>query len=483
MPHEDKVSIDRYATMSYRWGDDDFIMLTEETLPQYRWDMPIDALPATFRDVMHIVKSWLGFRYLWIDALCIIQSDKGEDKLKECARMAMVYSNTSLNIIATFGQSPGEDLSRDRDMSDLRVMPLKPSWTHGIENRYHSGWQNFDILVCSNQISHDLSNCAIASRGWILQELVLAPKSLYIGPNEVIWACSKFEASETWEHGIPSVLQNTLNTRSHNLRFDLQEDTFHWWKRMIERYSRLHLTNWTDKTLAFMGIVKLVSKSRYHNGDRYLAGHWEKMMPGSLCWYATDKRRDRSTGSRLQLAPTWSWISTTGEIKNAPWHIGLAILCSLDHIAVQEEEILKNQQDTPMMMVVYTGFVVISAPSLTATVSDHNVILDTKSGLEHHMTVHWDNRHNQNVKSGTTLELAFIMADREGAASDESHALYRWMFALILRKKPDHDNVFERVGAVVFGQSLRMQSTDRLQENSKLRFDAGNTLRRIFTIY
>jgi hypothetical protein len=39
--------------------------------------IPMDSLPATFRDVVIIARN-LGFRYLWIDALRIIQ-DSLED--------------------------------------------------------------------------------------------------------------------------------------------------------------------------------------------------------------------------------------------------------------------------------------------------------------------------------------------------------------------------------------------------------------------
>lgn len=51
----------------------------------------LSSFPQTLRDAITITKS-LGFRYLWIDALCILQDSKG-DWEKEAAVMGKVYFN------------------------------------------------------------------------------------------------------------------------------------------------------------------------------------------------------------------------------------------------------------------------------------------------------------------------------------------------------------------------------------------------------
>ena len=46
-------------------------VLTQSTLERKMETIPLSSLPQTLRDAITITK-WLGFRYLWIDALCIL---------------------------------------------------------------------------------------------------------------------------------------------------------------------------------------------------------------------------------------------------------------------------------------------------------------------------------------------------------------------------------------------------------------------------
>lgn len=64
--------------------------------------IPEDQLCKTFQDAIEIAKT-LGFSWLWIDSLFIIQRDDEyrsdhEDWLKDSALMASTYGNSSLNI-------------------------------------------------------------------------------------------------------------------------------------------------------------------------------------------------------------------------------------------------------------------------------------------------------------------------------------------------------------------------------------------------
>jgi hypothetical protein len=49
----------------------------------------------------------MGIRYLWIDALCIIQDD-GTDKHKEIPELAKVYRNATVVIGAARARSAGQ---------------------------------------------------------------------------------------------------------------------------------------------------------------------------------------------------------------------------------------------------------------------------------------------------------------------------------------------------------------------------------------
>jgi hypothetical protein len=47
-------------------------------------------LPKTFKDAIELTRR-LGFQYIWIDALCIIQ-DGRDDWKRECSLMGEVYA-------------------------------------------------------------------------------------------------------------------------------------------------------------------------------------------------------------------------------------------------------------------------------------------------------------------------------------------------------------------------------------------------------
>lgn len=66
-----------YIALSHCWGGAISPMLTSKTIHAFQDRLPFLELPANFRDAITITRR-LGFRYLWIDSLCIIQ-DSRED--------------------------------------------------------------------------------------------------------------------------------------------------------------------------------------------------------------------------------------------------------------------------------------------------------------------------------------------------------------------------------------------------------------------
>ena len=61
-------------------------------------NIPLSSFPLTLRDGI-IVAHGLGFRYLWIDALCIVQDDE-DDKDNEIPQMRWIFFNADCIIIA-----------------------------------------------------------------------------------------------------------------------------------------------------------------------------------------------------------------------------------------------------------------------------------------------------------------------------------------------------------------------------------------------
>ncbi len=65
-------------------------------------------LPATVEDALVLTAALRG-KYLWVDALCIIQDDHA-DKLEMLPWMHLIYSAAQLTIIAAAGTDCGAGL-------------------------------------------------------------------------------------------------------------------------------------------------------------------------------------------------------------------------------------------------------------------------------------------------------------------------------------------------------------------------------------
>ena len=88
-----------YFALSYCWGTDrgkTVAKTTRETLLPFHDQIDVKALPKTFQDAIQVVRS-LGYRYLWIDSLCIVHDDP-DDFGKECIQMGKIYANSICTI-------------------------------------------------------------------------------------------------------------------------------------------------------------------------------------------------------------------------------------------------------------------------------------------------------------------------------------------------------------------------------------------------
>ncbi|MAD87254.1 MAG: hypothetical protein CL912_30205 [Deltaproteobacteria bacterium] len=106
---------DEYVALTYVWG--------EKTLKKEKprgWRMPrtlkravrVDDygqevvelphnIPRTIRDAIDVTRS-LGYRYLWVDSLCIVQDDETDQEI-QIGMMDEIYSNATLTIAAGSG--------------------------------------------------------------------------------------------------------------------------------------------------------------------------------------------------------------------------------------------------------------------------------------------------------------------------------------------------------------------------------------------
>lgn len=82
-----------YLALSHCWGPStvkERLLTKEATLKTRMKSIPISSMPANFHDATIITRR-LGYRYLWIDSLCIIQDSKS-DWETESSNMGNIYT-------------------------------------------------------------------------------------------------------------------------------------------------------------------------------------------------------------------------------------------------------------------------------------------------------------------------------------------------------------------------------------------------------
>ncbi|CAI6067911.1 unnamed protein product [Clonostachys chloroleuca] len=161
-----------YATLSHYWGQNPIITLRQENVGGFQDPITMTALLLVSQQAIYVARR-LGFAFLWIDSLCVIQ-DSEEDWRHESALMGKVYSNSTLNIMATDRLIQG--LFRARSPLDLQYCVVRAERT-GIapQSFYIYDWMTWDNLIFRAPLN---------GRGWVLQERILSPRVVHFSHNQ-----------------------------------------------------------------------------------------------------------------------------------------------------------------------------------------------------------------------------------------------------------------------------------------------------------
>ncbi|CAH0045529.1 unnamed protein product [Clonostachys solani] len=279
-------------------------------MAEFRAERPICDLPKTFQDAIVIARK-LSVRYLWIDALCIIQ-DSMEDVQRQIPLMERIYSQSAVNIAASASADPHGGLFRAREPAAVIPGLVSPQLHSGVSE--NEKYYIFDRKYWDRQIS----NGPLHRRGWVFQERLLAPRVIYFSKQQVFWECFTENKCEAFPYGIPkhhSIKRLeplwemvALNRGKTPLdRQDMPGPLLDLWGRLVREYSNCVLTNSNDKLAALLGIVGLFATT---TGDQYLAGMWRSSLLEQLCWWVDQPGiKGTTTTTGTYCAPSWSWAS------------------------------------------------------------------------------------------------------------------------------------------------------------------------------
>lgn len=257
----------------------------------------------------------VGLRFLWVDALCIIQDDESE-KARLVHGMDRVYENAVLTIIATTGE--------DADAGLPGIWPRRREIAPSVIST--SGLRlQVAAARCSlvERVRHSYWN----TRGWTFQEQSLSRRCVYFTPHEVFFVCEKSKWREGYilenipskdfaAFGRPFWNSNKTDPDSSPSVFitSAEELGFEEYMSAVQAYSRRNLLFTIDVLNAFAGCYNKFCPDADISA---MQGLPTSMFPGVLLWYPGKgcmRRVDEITNDSPTF-PSWSWTSWQGPIE------------------------------------------------------------------------------------------------------------------------------------------------------------------------
>ncbi|EKD16493.1 uncharacterized protein L3040_001228 [Drepanopeziza brunnea f. sp. 'multigermtubi'] len=362
--------VGRYVTLSHCWGHAKFLTLTKSNVCSFTRDgIPLEKLTRTFQHAIDFARRLgSGVEYIWIDSLCIIQGDK-PDWMHESTQMYDVYRNSFLNISATAAENGSQGLYVGRDPErldredvtlDVGVVSKPASWYPRILSKSEPGCaktltQRWNIVDPSHW-NRIVDAAPVNTRGWVLQERLLAPRVLHFCKDQIAWECREFEASESCPAGIdlelncgiikPKTRFKDLMARKDGTKVSSSDAAAVAsevdWKAIVEKYSLLKLTQAKDKLVALAGIAGQM----YPLFEApYVAGMWNnKHFTSQLLWRVEPRFHKGvfsypSRRPEVYRAPSFSWaaIDAPDGVKCAPALEETSLLIRMVRIRVNPE--------------------------------------------------------------------------------------------------------------------------------------------------
>lgn len=322
---------EKYVALSYVWGEKrngisiHQVKLKNDSLKTLKNGIdPIKITTSHHQGIM--VAFELGFRYIWIDALCILQ-DSQEDWKNAATEVPHIYGNAALTIIAGNSNDSREGFLQNRQ-------PLRLP--------YSCSGSNGTMPTLEVSLPADRAVGPTDNRAWCFQESLLSKRSLIFGTGQLIFRCRKQKKFQDGKHDnfmfdeaafehnwvlpVPPNVPRTANDEWQRTQSDIAKG----WYRIAQLYSARDMYDPYDCYAALAGIAKrcesaLAAMSVNKQAPRYLAGLWEtetfvhalmwrRCLDASLPQDCQLLRQPVREGSPIKRAPSWSWMALVGRI-------------------------------------------------------------------------------------------------------------------------------------------------------------------------
>ncbi|KAH8816652.1 heterokaryon incompatibility protein-domain-containing protein [Xylogone sp. PMI_703] len=288
-----------YAALSYVWGKlKDPFRATKANRDELMAEGGLlrAPLPRTIREAIEVIKS-VGFRYFWVDAICIIQDDL-EVLMTQITAMDTIYKGASLTLVAAGNNSADDPLDNSKHQIHAEV------------------FGDLTLMARNRSLEATFGRSTWNSRAWCFQEKILSGKMLIYTQEEVYYDCSHFIWSESMEspdqktdysaslkksvYANPDDEQTRRSkkgTKSSNPWLDWTPMKF-----TVEEYTSRSLTDENDILSAIWGVLKSISPDL----TNMVGGSPLPYLIYTLLWRPIGPHYRRST-TKVPY-PSWSWL-------------------------------------------------------------------------------------------------------------------------------------------------------------------------------
>ncbi|KAF3764144.1 hypothetical protein M406DRAFT_330495 [Cryphonectria parasitica EP155] len=263
------------------------------------------------RDAIQVC-SKLDIRYLWVDALCILQGNDDtavEDWNHESQQMAKIFKSALVTLCAA------------------------SSTSYSIDINYY----RLDSFPFHKQI--DASRWY--GRGWVHQEMRLSSRLLVFTSDWLFFMC---DGLYLCENGLSVTREWRTPLAVGTCKADMQEEPFAAFASEIETFTAKDFTFDTDRLPALASLASMIAAN---TGSQYLAGLWRDNLDKDLLFarnvprYGTrgmvsfQKRIAALSAPGSVIRPSWSWAGLTGPCDAGPPSLTattrLALQCEVAH--------------------------------------------------------------------------------------------------------------------------------------------------------
>lgn len=302
-----------YVALSYVWG-----RAGQTTLRCLKSNVHIlrkeGGLLSHQTPLAEVVRSAIWFvaglnvRYLWVDALCIMQDDD-IDKMSQIALMDTIYAKAILTIVAACSASADQALCGFEN--DVRA-------TSQITGQVPPG---LTLIAPAPELRDLLKSSVWVSRAWTFQEDVLSHRRIYVAHEQIYFECSSTCRFCEYTEGTPDV--TTAEYQQHaDIKFpDYKASDIDILRTLealgdfITGFSRRRLTYASDVHDSFAGIL---SVWQHRSGWSFRNGLPTNLLHYMLLWVpmtVITRRIARLAGGRTySVFPSWSWMGWVGPV-------------------------------------------------------------------------------------------------------------------------------------------------------------------------